>query len=406
MLSDYLTLALKNVRKRGVRSWLTMLGIFLGIAAVVSLISLGQGLQTAISGQFGASVNTDILTVSSAETGFGPPGATAVRKLNDNDLELVESVAGVREAVSRLIRIVNVDFNDVKRFHFIGSIPEDQDEIDLIVDNFNVKVAQGRFLKPEDTGKIVIGDDFVSEDLFGKDIRVGTNLEIEGKEFEVVGILERASTFTLNSVIMMNEEEMKNILDIGNEIDLIVVKVESEDLMETVAENIERKFRKDRNQDPGEEDFAVQTPVQSLSTVNAVLTVVNIVVAGIAAIALLIGGIGIANTMFTSVLERTKEIGVMKAIGAKNRDILAVFITEAGLLGLVGGIVGALIGLSLAFLASSAANSALGENIFQVTLSLPLLIGSISFSFLIGILSGIVPAYQASKLHPVEALRK
>ena len=165
-------------------------------------------------------------------------------------------------------------------------------------------------------------------------------------------------------------------------------------------------MRKDRNQDIGEEDFEVQTPIQSLATVNTILNVINIVVIGIALISLLVGGIGIANTMFTSVLERTKEIGIMKAIGAKNSNILSVFMIEAGVLGLVGGIVGAIIGLGLAFAVSKIANAALGSVILSVTPSMPLIFSSIAFALLIGIASGLFPAYQASKLNPVEALRK
>jgi putative ABC transport system permease protein len=405
MLFDFFQLALKNLKKRGLRSWLTILGIFIGIAAVVSLISLGQGLQTAITGQF-ASLSTDTLTVSSAETGFGPPGATAVKKLNKNDQELIERVPGVDIVIPRLIRIVKVEFNDIVQFRFIGSNPKEQDQINAMVNSLNIKIAEGRYLRTVDRGKIVLGDDFKSEDAFGKKIRLGTKLNIQGKEFEVIGFLERASTFTLNSVVIMPEEDMKKLLDIGDEIDLIVVKVENGDNIDLVANDIKRKMRRDRNQDTGEEDFSVQTPVQALGSVNTIINVIQVVIGGIAAISLLIGGIGIANTMFTSVLERTREIGVMKAIGAKNKDILSIFLFESALLGLVGGIVGAGIGLALAFASAQIANSLLNDTIFSVTPSLPLISFAILFSLLVGILAGIVPAIQASKLNPVEALRR
>ncbi len=405
MLSDYFVLAFKNVRKRGIRSWLTMLGIFLGIAAVVSLISLGSGLKTAITGQF-TSLSTNILTISSASTGFGPPGATAVRKLNDHDYDIIKNTPGVGLVIPRLIRIVRVEYNKILQFRYIGSIPNEQEQVDELVKAFDIQTQDGKFLKAGESGKIVLGNDFVKENSFDKKISIGSSITIQGKEFEVIGILKRASTFTLNSVVLMSEDDMKDILNIDDDIDLIVAKVDDEDNMESIAKEIERRFRKDRNQDEGEEDFSVQTPAQSISAVNSILNIVTIVVSGIALISLLIGGIGIANTMFTSVLERTKEIGIMKAIGARNRAILSVFIIEAGMLGLVGGIIGAGIGLLLAFSASSAANAALGETIIKVQPSYPLLFGSIAFSFVIGICSGIVPAYQASKLKIVDALRK
>jgi putative ABC transport system permease protein len=183
------------------------------------------------------------------------------------------------------------------------------------------------------------------------------------------------------------------------------VQVEDKNKVESIAKEIERRLRKDRNQKEGEEDFSVQTPSQALETINTILNIINLIVSGIAAISLLVGGIGIANTMFTSVLERTREIGTMKAVGAKNRDVLFIFLIESGMLGLIGGIVGAILGLALAFLVSSSANSYFGEQIIVVSLSWPLLLGAIAFSFLVGIAAGTLPALQASRLKPTEALR-
>ncbi len=405
MRVDYLLFALRNLKKRGIRSLLTMIGIFIGIAAVVSLISLGQGLREAITGQF-AALSTDRLVVSNAETGFGPPGSTAVKKLSEHDLSLIEEVPGVRFATKRIIRVAKVEFNKLTNFEFVGSIPEDEEGLESLYEAFSLEAAEGRLLTSEDRGKIVIGDDFIKNDPYNKRIRVGNTLSIQGKNFEVVGLLKRASTFQLNGAIFVPEEDMKKALSIGDEIDLIVVRVEDEQRIEQTAKDIERKLRKDRDLKEGEEDFSVETPIQSLESVNTILSIINLVVSGIAALSLLVGGIGIANTMYTSVLERTKEIGVMKAIGARNQDIITIFLIESALLGLVGGIIGALIGLGLAFLVANAANAALGNVIFKVTLSLPLLIGAIFFSLFVGILSGVFPAREASRLHPVEALRR
>src|SRR3989344_4182387 len=126
MFSDYISLALRNVRKRGLRSWLTMLGVFIGIAAVVSLISLGQGLETAITGQFGA-LSIDTLTIQGTDTGFSPPGSTSVRKMTEHDLEIIESVSGIRITIPRYLRFSEIKFNDVVGFAAVGSIPEEQD---------------------------------------------------------------------------------------------------------------------------------------------------------------------------------------------------------------------------------------------------------------------------------------
>ncbi|MBX4212097.1 ABC transporter permease [Candidatus Pacearchaeota archaeon] len=405
MILDYFSLAFQNLRHRGVRSWLTVLGIFIGIAAVVSLIAMGQGLQQAITGQFNT-LSADKLIIQSAEAGFGPPGSTAAKRLNEHDLRIIESVPEVDTVVTRLIRVAKVEYNKASSFEYLASIPQDSQKALFLYDTLNLKISSGKLITPTDKGKIVIGKNIAESKSFGKEIRVGTHLNIQGKDFEVAGILKPAQSFQINSVILMLEDDMKDTLKIGDEIDLVVVQVKDKNKIKDVADEITNRLRRDRKEKEGEEDFSVQTPVQALSTVNTVLNIVNLIVGGIAAISLLVGGIGIANTMYTSVLERTKEIGTMKAVGAQNKDILSIFLIESGMLGLIGGIIGAALGVGLAYLASFAANTSFGTELFQVSIR-PILIGSaVLFSFTVGILSGILPAVQASRLKPVEALRK
>lgn len=404
MLKDYFSLAFSNLKHRGLRSWLTMLGIFIGIAAVVSLISLGNGLENAVLGQF-ASLDADKLTIQNSGNGFGPPGSTSVVSLNSHDIEIIESAKGVDEVIPRLIRVVSVEYNKIRQFMYIADVPNDKTKREIIIDSLNVKLAEGRFLEEEDKKKVVLGSDF-TDDSFDKPIRVGSDIKIQGESFEVIGILEKGSTFQINSVILMPTDDLKSILKIDDKIDLIVVQILDKNKIEQVAQEIENKLRKDRKEKLGEETFAVQTPLQSVSSISTVLNIINLIVSGIAAISLLIGGIGIANTMFTSVLERTKEIGIMKSIGAKNRDVMLIFIIESAFLGLVGGIIGVALGLSLAFGISSVTGAFLGGIELQVQISIPLIAGSILFSLALGLFFGLVPAYQASKLNPVEALRK
>ena len=405
MISDYFSLAVGNLKHRGIRSWLTMLGIFIGIAAVVSLISMGQGLQNAISAQF-SSLSTDRLLVTNAETSFGPPGSYAIKKLTEHDLELIDSVSGVKITVSRLIRMAKVEHNRIVQFRYLGSLPDDQEKLDYVYDSFLLEAESGRLLRAGEKGSVIVGSDFKTNNGFDKDIEVGSRITIQGKSFQVAGILKKASTFQINSVVLMSDSDMKELLDIDDEIDAIVVGVDDPKKTEDVAKSIENKLRKDRDEDFGEEDFSVQTPIQALQSVETVLNIINLTVSGIAALSLIIGSIGIANTMFTSVVERTREIGIMKAVGAKNSDILSIFLIESGLLGLIGGIVGALIGLGLAFVASTVANGFFGTELFTVSISWSLILGSIMLSFFLGIISGSIPAYQASRLRPVEALRQ
>ena len=252
----------------------------------------------------------------------------------------------------------------------------------------------------------MLGNNFLDTEDFEKPFRVGKNVLVNGESFEIIGFLKRSSTFQLNRIVFMNSEDLTELLDIEDEYDLLVVQVRDKDQIENVAEEIERKLRNDRDEKIGEETFTVQTPLQALSSIQTILGIINLIVVGIAAISLLVGGIGIANTMYTSVLERTNEIGIMKAVGAQNRDILYIFLIESGLLGLVGGIVGALAGLGISLFISNIANQALGADLFRVAVSYPLLIGAVLFSFIVGIISGVFPARQASKLNVVEALRR
>jgi len=404
MKKEHFTLAFSNLKRRKLRSWLTILGIFIGIAAVVSLISLGDGLRTAIMGQFG-SLSVDKLTIQNKGTGFGPPGSTVVEKLNDKDLKAIESVTGVKLAIPRMIRITGIEYNKILDFGYVVDLPSDSKGMDMVYSSFNAETEEGRLLKVGDRKKVLIGYDVANSKDFDKRINVGSKIKINGQDFEVIGIIKKSSSFQINIVYLIPKEDLEQVLGIKNEYDLIVAEVEDKDKIQEVSEAIKTELRNLRNLKEGEDDFTVETPLQTLASVNTILNIINIVIAGIAGISLVVGGIGIANTMYTSILERRKEIGIMKSIGAKNSDIAWIFLIESGLLGLVGGIIGALMGLSLAFLGAQLANHALGQSLFKVSISYGLVLGSIFFSFAIGTLSGVLPAIQASKTNVVDALR-
>jgi len=405
MIADYFKIGFNNLRRRRLRSWLTMIGIFIGIAAVVSLISLGQGLQSAVTSQF-ATLSTDKLTIQNAGTGLGPPGSTVVEKLTDDDLRLIENVAGVELAIPRLLRMVKLEYNNAAKFTFATTVPEDKEKADIGYEAMSLKIGEGRLIYAGDSGKVVLGQDIVKKSEFDKEIKVGKSITIQGEEFKVAGILKKSGNFQVNGIVLLIEDDLKNLFEIDNEWDLIVAQVEEPKEITEVAERLKKAIRKDRSiGSDDDDDFSVETPLEAVGAVTDVINSVNLVVIGIAMISLIVGGIGIANTMYTSVLERKKEIGTMKAIGAKNSDILSIFLVESGLLGLVGGIVGVLIGVGLSFGAASAANSALGLKIIAVELNLALIFSAIMFSFLIGVLSGLIPSVQASKLKPVDALR-
>lgn len=402
MISDYFSLALNNLRRRGLRSWLTMLGIFIGIAAVVSLISLGQGLESAISDQF-EEFGSDKIIIQ--ELGVqGPPGSGTSKqtKLTSNDLKVVKEVNGVDGAAGAIFKTAQVEFKDEITFVFVFGMPQESDDKE-IVSFFDVE--RGRDLKEDDKGKVVVGIRYSEGRVFEKKLEIGDKIKIEEKNFEVVGFLERIGNPFDDSAIIMSKEEMEELYEIGDELSAIYVQVEDVDEIDIVKENIERALRKSRNEKENKETFQVQTSEQVLSTFANIFGIVQAVLVGIAGISLLVGGIGIANTMYTSVLERTKEIGIMKAIGARNKDIFIMFFIESGMLGLLGGVIGVVIGLGLSKTAEYYAAVQLGTNLLKASTDPFLIFGALLFSLFIGSLSGTLPAWQASKLKPVDALR-
>ena len=213
MKKEHFTLAFSNLKRRRLRSWLTILGIFIGIAAVVSLISLGDGLRTAVMGQFG-SLSVDKLTIQNKGAGFGPPGSTVVEKLNDKDLKAIEGVTGVKLAIPRIIRITGIEYNKILDFGYVVDLPSDSKGIDLVYSAFNAETEEGRLLKEGDRKKVLIGYNLANSEDFDKKINVGSKIKINAQEFEVIGILKKASSFQINIVYIIPREDLEQILEI------------------------------------------------------------------------------------------------------------------------------------------------------------------------------------------------
>ena len=407
MMKDYLKVGISNLLHRKMRSWLTMIGIFIGIAAVVALISLGQGMKEAIGNVF-LNIGSDKLAVM-AKSGLqfaGPPGSSAASNLTTHDVDVIKRVNGVDEVGARLIKPAKLEFDKEVKFYFAASMPDDDEGRKLIIEFNRYEPEKGRLLKKGDRFKIFIGNDVANKRVFNKKVELGNNIKINDAEFEVVGILKKTGNPQQDRVVIAPEDTLREVLKIDKKkVDVIAVKAQKGVGISKVADEIEKAMRRDRNLEIGKEDFQVQTPQQILSVLDNILTIVEIVLIGIAAISLLVGGIGIANTMYTAVIERTKEIGVMKSIGAQKKDILLIFIIESGLLGLVGGAIGIAIGIGLSKLVEFAAFKFLGTSLIKAFFPWYLIVGALLFSFFIGTISGFLPAKQAASLKPVDALR-
>lgn len=398
-LKDVFVLAFTNLRHRRVRSWLTLIGIFVGIMAVVALVSLGQGMQDAITDQF-AALGTDKITLQGAGSSYGPPGTNAVGKLTDHDVVLLERINGVKQVIPRYLQGMLVEYNGERELFYGASIPSGGE--DLIQEVFDIDLSTGRMVRGNDGRNIVVGAGVEFNDEL---VSVGQKVQINGESFRVVGTIEKTGNPIIDNQILVAEDVLVETLELSEDYDLIAVQVEEGVDVAQMKEIIERRLREDRNLDPGAEDFEVSTPQEALNSLNSILTSVQILIIGIASISLLVGAIGIMNTMFTAVLERRREIGIMKSIGATKKDIQRLFLIESGLLGLSGGIIGILLGVFIGKGVELGAQLYFGKSIIQASFSPWLIIGVLLFAFLIGTLSGTLPARKASQLKPVDALR-
>ena len=404
MIRDYFRFSYESIKKRKLRSYLTMIGIFIGIAAVISLISLGQGLQVAIEQQFQA-VGTDKIIIAPG-SGIGPPGS-AVNKLTDHDENIVDRTKGVLSAAGVTFSFIDVKFRGETKYTSVAGFPLESDRLELVVEaSNNMKIIEGRMLKSGDKGKVVIGYRLSQDALvYEKGAGLRDTVTIDGKDFKVVGIADKIGNPADDSALYIPIDDAWDISGEKNSFDYIYAKVEPGADVEAVAQSIENEMRKDRDLKEGEEDFSVTTFESLMSTFNSIFSIVQWVIVGIASISLLVGGIGIMNTMYMSIMERTREIGVMKAIGAKNSHIMQIFLIESGIYGFVGGAIGILIGAGIGKMVEFVATQALGTNLLQAQISFTLVAGALLFSFGVGMASGIAPAYQASRLNPVDALR-
>ncbi|MDD5650122.1 MAG: ABC transporter permease [Candidatus Nanoarchaeia archaeon] len=405
MILDYLKLAFSNLRQRGLRSWLTMLGIFIGIAAVVSLISLGQGLQASINDQF-ETLGADKITVT-AGTGFsGSPGSGfSSAKLTPDDVNTIKKISGIKNVATLAFKQGKMSYQGEVKYNIVEAFPLEEDLREIVESMSSIKVTEGRKFKSGDKGVVMIGKLVAEGKVFKKPVKVRDSITIEGKQFRVIGILGSVGNAYDDSAVWISIDDYEEVFNEKDPIGIIIAQVDSADKVESIAENVKRALRRERNLKEGEEDFSVSTSAQLAQSFTDIFGIVQIVLVGIASISLVVGGIGIMNTMYTSVLERTKEIGIMKAIGARNSVILLVFLIESGLLGLAGGLIGISLGVGLSKSVEFIGANLLGTNLLRASFPPSLIIGALLFSFIVGSLSGTLPAVQASKLKPVDALR-
>ncbi len=401
MLKDELFLAWRMFASGKIRSWLTMLGVFIGIASVVSLISLGFGLKHEVFEQF-REIGTDKIFLMPGG-GFGPTISSA--KLLDSDIDTVEKVSGVKDTAKFTFKSDKIIFNKKQRYYLVNGFPTKEGS-NVAIEALGADIVSGRIFETGDTNKALIGWKLSNDDnIFGRKITLGDKLEIKGEKFTVIGVFESRGNDGDDTSIYIPLDTFQRLYSQKSYDWIIIQTQQGQDNLE-LADRITERLRKFRGLKEGEEDFSVQTFDQLLESFGVVFTVINIVLAAIASISLVVGGVGIMNTMYTFVLERRKDIGIMKSVGATNSYIMRTFIMESALLGLAGGIIGVILGIGISKLVEYFVVEVLKYALLKPIFPLELIIGALIFSTFVGVLGGILPAYQASRLHPVEAIRK
>jgi len=402
MRLEYVKYAIDNVRHRKLRSWLTILSITIGIMAIFALVSFGQGLSDYVDG-LSDQMGRDKLIIQAK--GAGAAATDENFFIPQDDIDFLSKVKGIKQITGMYAKPVELDKGGVKKYVFGMSFPTDE-RIDMVMDLMTVKLDKGRNLKTGDKLKVTMGYNYqLPNKIFERPLKLNDKLLINGHSVEIVGFFESIGNPQDDSNVYITEEGFLEIFpDTEGKFQFSFAQVDAEEDTTALAEKAEEKLRKHKGQEKGKEDFYIQTFAQAIETFSTVLTVINAILVLIALISLIVAGVNIMNTMYTAVLERTQEIGVMKAIGARNSDIMAIFLIESGLLGLTGGIFGILLGYIIAKI-GEAILASVGYAAFYPVFHWQLTVGCLLFAFIVGALAGLLPSRQASKLKPVDALR-
>ena len=392
-------LSFTALKANKVRSLLTMLGIIIGVSAVILLISLGSGLKHYITDQFDKLGSNMILVMpgkilsDDGEMGQGPPNFAGSKLTLKQADDIKKLGSPITNAAPSIEMPVSAKYGNTSRFVNTDGITESQLQMS------DIKIDQGRGISKSDVDrsrKIAVIGPIVMEKLFNNNDPIGKKILLGDRRYEIVGVTE-----SIGSGLMGSSDPDNNVyIPITSAMDqfgmdnvqVISVKVADKDDIEEGKAQVKRYLSRKLEED----DFTVTDMSSMLDAINSILGVLTMALGGIAAISLVVGGIGIMNIMLVSVTERTKEIGLRKAVGAKSGDILLQFLTEAVVLCLLGGGIGILIGFG---------GSIIARKWIPAIVPLWAVLLAFGFSAAVGIIFGVAPAYKASKLDPIKALR-
>ncbi len=391
--------SLNNIKKSKARSVLTILSIFVGIATIFIFVSFGWGLYDYID-EFTSSSSADKLMIM--PKGGLIPGLDTTFKLLDDDVKAIEKTAGVYEATGVYMGVAEVIQGDLKKYVFVASYDPD---LPMIMELSDVEVIEGRALRAGDSGKVILGYNYlIKNQIFPKTYSLNSKINVQGQDLRVVGFYEKVGNPQDDSNIYVTNDFMSELYpDKELSYGMIIARADKDNVDE-VGERVEKKLRQFRNLDEGKEDFTVESYAGLLESYMIVLDIIVGFIILIALISVLVSAFNTANTMITSVLERFKEIGVLKSIGARNSEIFKIFLFESGFLGFVAGVIGVLSGWGMTIFAANVLDS-FGYGFLSPHYSWTLFIGLILFATFTGAISGMIPAWRASKINAVDALR-
>jgi putative ABC transport system permease protein len=402
-LLESVYVALEGLKANKLRASLTMLGIIIGVGSVIAMLAIGQGMRKKMMTQI-ESMGTNVLMVFSGQMQRGGVMGGMGSRQNltlDDAAAILKDCPSIVNAVPEVSRNAQVKYsNKNTNTSILGSVPAF-----LTVRNF--KIASGRVFNEREVKamqKVAVIGPTTATNLFGTTNPVGKTISVKGSKFLIIGLLVAKGASSGfggdpdDQVVVPVTTAMRRLFGMRN-VRSINLEAKSMDLMDVATDEIKKVLRKTHKIAEGaDDDFIVRNQAEAMTMANDISGMITAFLGGIAAISLLVGGIGIMNIMLVSVTERTREIGIRMAVGARRHDIQMQFLVEALVISFVGGIMGILLGVLIAWIMGQATGWTIAITPFSVLLSF-------GFSALIGVVFGIYPALKASRLDPIDALR-